>query len=93
MCASTRPRPNKRAAVAFASAAKEAPVAAQPPAPAITSIAKKPATVRRPIATKLTMMTTTTTMATGGDDDDDDGDGATGDSAMGDNDDDNDGDG
>jgi len=50
MCASTRPRPNKRAAVAFASAAKEAPVAAQPPAPAITSIAKKPAAVRRPIA-------------------------------------------
>ena len=50
MCASTRPRPNKRAAVAFASAAKEAPVAAQPPAPAITSVTKKPATVRRPIA-------------------------------------------
>ena len=50
MCASTRPRPNKRAAVAFASAAKEAPVAAQPPAPAITSVAKKPAAVRRPIA-------------------------------------------
>ena len=50
MCASTRPRPNKRAAVAFASAAKEAPVAAQPPAPAITSIAKKPVAVRRPIA-------------------------------------------
>jgi len=50
MCASTRPRPNKRATFAFASAAKEAPVAAQPPAPAITSIAKKPAAVRRPIA-------------------------------------------
>jgi len=50
MCASTRPRPNKRTAVAFASAAKEAPVAAQPPAPAITSIAKKPAAVCRPIA-------------------------------------------
>ena len=50
MCASTRPRPNKRAAVAFASAAKEAPVAAQPPAPAITSVDKKPAAVRRPIA-------------------------------------------
>jgi len=50
MCASTRPRPNKRSTVAFASAAKEAPVAAQPPAPAITSIAKKPVAVRRPIA-------------------------------------------
>ena len=50
MCASTRPRPNKRAAVAFASAAEEAPVAAQPPTPAITSVAKKPAAVRRPIA-------------------------------------------
>ena len=50
MWASTRPRPNKRAAVAFAYAAKEAPVAAQPPAPAITSVAKKPAAVRRPIA-------------------------------------------
>ncbi len=50
MCASTRPRPNKRAAATFATAAKEAPVAAQPPAPAITSIAKKPAAVRRPIA-------------------------------------------
>ena len=49
MCASTRPRPNKRAAVAFASAAEEAPVAAQPPAPAITSVAK-PAAVRHPIA-------------------------------------------
>ena len=51
MCASTRPRPIKRAAVAFASAAKEAPVDAQPPDPAIiTSVAKKPAAVRRPIA-------------------------------------------
>ena len=50
MCASTRPHPIKRAAVAFASAAKEAPVAAQPPTPAITSVAKKPAAVRRPIA-------------------------------------------
>jgi hypothetical protein len=49
MCASTRPRPNKRAVVAFASAAKEAPVAAQPPTPAITSVAKKPVAVRRPI--------------------------------------------
>jgi hypothetical protein len=49
MCASTRPRPIKRTAVAFASAAKEVPVAAQPPAPAITSVAKKPAAVRRPI--------------------------------------------
>jgi hypothetical protein len=46
MCASTRSRPNKRAAVVFASGAKEAPVAAQPPAPAD----KKPAAVRRPIA-------------------------------------------
>ena len=35
---------------AFASAAKEALVAAQPPAPAITSIAKKPATFPCPIA-------------------------------------------
>ena len=50
MCASTRPCPNKRAAVACASAAKEAPVAAQPPTPAITSVTKKPAAVRRPIA-------------------------------------------
>ncbi len=50
MCASTRPRPNKRATFAFASAAKEAPVAAQPPAPAITLVAKKPAAVHRPIA-------------------------------------------
>ena len=50
MCASARSCPNKRAVVAFASAAKEAPVAAQPPAPAITSVAKKPAAVRRPIA-------------------------------------------
>jgi hypothetical protein len=50
MCASTCPCPNKRAAVAFASAAKEAPVAAQLPAPVITSVTKKPATVRRPIA-------------------------------------------
>jgi hypothetical protein len=46
MCASTRSRPNKRAAVVFASGAKKAPVAAQPPAPAD----KKPAAVRRPIA-------------------------------------------
>ena len=46
MCASTRLRPNKRAAVVFASGAKKAPVAAQPPAPAD----KKPAAVRRPIA-------------------------------------------
>ena len=51
MCASTRLRPNKRATVAFASAAaEEPPVAAQPPAPDITSVAKKPAAVRRPIA-------------------------------------------
>ena len=51
LCASTRPRPNKkRAAVAIASGAKEAPEAAQPPAPAITSVDKKPAAVRRPIA-------------------------------------------
>ena len=51
MCASTRPRPNNRTAVAFASAAaEEPPVAAQPPAPAITSVAKKPAAVCRPIA-------------------------------------------
>jgi hypothetical protein len=47
MCALARPpRPTKRAAVAFASGAKEAPVAAQPPAPAD----KKPAAVCRPIA-------------------------------------------
>ena len=46
MCASTRSRPNKRAAVVFASGAKKAPVAAQPPTPAD----KKPAAVRRPIA-------------------------------------------
>ena len=46
MCALTRLRPNKRAVVAFASGAKEAPVAAQPPAPAD----KKPAAVCRPIA-------------------------------------------
>ncbi len=46
MCALTRLRPNKRAAVAFASGAKEAPVAAQPPAPAD----KKPAALCRPIA-------------------------------------------
>ena len=50
MCASTRPRPIKCAAFAFASAAKEALVAAQPPDLAITSVAKKPAAVRRPIA-------------------------------------------
>jgi hypothetical protein len=50
MCASTRPCPIKRATVAFATAAKDAPVAAQPPDPAITSITKKPAAVRRPIA-------------------------------------------
>ena len=43
MCASTRSRPNKRAAVVFASGAKKAPVAAQPPTPAD----KKPAAVRR----------------------------------------------
>ena len=47
MCASTRSRPNKRAAVVFASGAKKAPVAAQPPAPADK---KEPAAVRRPIA-------------------------------------------
>ncbi len=78
MCALTRPRPIKRAAVAFASATKEAPVAAQPPAPAITSVAKKPAAVCHPIATKLTIMAMTMTMATGGDADDD-VNGATGD--------------
>ena len=39
MCASTRSCPNKRAAVVFASGAKKAPLAAQPPAPAD----KKPA--------------------------------------------------
>ena len=83
MCALTRPHPIKRAAVAFASATKEAPVAAQPPAPAITSIAKKPAAVCRPIATKLTIMAMPMTMATGGDANDD-GDGATDDSATGD---------
>jgi len=69
MCASTRPRPIKRAAVAFASAAKEAPVAAQPPDPAITSVAKKPTAVRcliagptvpaiRPMATVLEIVGT-----------------------------------
>ncbi len=46
----TRSRPIKRVLVAFASTAKEVPVAAQPPAPAITSVSKKPAAVRRPIA-------------------------------------------